>query len=278
MNVQPIPFSEAKGNVRDDYQRIIDAFGIGYLPMFFQYIGPFPAYLDYITDQIVSSLGNNRFASVTAEVADALTSLMAGQFSKPDEVTSWLLRYRYSPQYYYFQEDMKRIYRANMKLVFLFVALREAVKGWAIAAKKLEPSIPTITIREEKQFVYEDTAEALLPIVISHTPSAQPAQSSSLQHNAAQQMEINLLIGYMRLCRAEFDNLMREEKYLIFRVETEKMILRTLPLLPGLIFSPINVVLEKASRYKNYGELLYLLSELFPQLAVQKMLFSAYML
>ncbi len=75
----------------------------------------------------------------------------------------------------------------------------------------------------------------------------------------------------------KFLYLLQLEDFFIFRVEAEKLILNNLPLLPEIIFSPINIVLSLISKYENFYDFLYLLLEYFPTLSIQKMLFSLYM-
>jgi hypothetical protein len=70
---------------------------------------------------------------------------------------------------------------------------------------------------------------------------------------------------------------MRKEEYVFIRLEIEKIILRFLTLLPELIVSPVNLVIDMIKKYKNYPELLYLLSEHFPTTVVQRLMFSGYM-
>lgn len=251
MNIQPLRYEEATGSVKENYRKLVESFGTGRLPIFFQYIGPFPDYLDHITGQICRNLENKRFNAVTGEIGQAWASLMSEHFPKPVEITAWKENYRLSGK-------VRLIYQASMKLVFLFIALREAVKGWAVAAKPL-------TEREEQRFVYEDAIFADLS-----------ADKTLLQGDRREEAEA--LVTYLDMCRVNFDVLISQTDYLVFRVEAEKMILQILPLLPEVVFSPINVFLEKTTRYDNYGELLYLLGELFPSLSMRKALFSVYLL
>jgi hypothetical protein len=70
---------------------------------------------------------------------------------------------------------------------------------------------------------------------------------------------------------------LKKEEYVFIRLEIEKIILRFLILLPELIVSPVNLVIEMTKKYKNYPELLYLLSKHFPTTIVQRLMFSGYM-
>jgi len=100
---------------------------------------------------------------------------------------------------------------------------------------------------------------------------------SDLVRTDARAIEKDLLPRYLFLCQQEFNQLMKKEEFLILRVGIEKLILSSLPLLPEKIVSPINVFYKLTEKYKEFPELLYLMSEHFPTLAVQKMLFSGFM-
>jgi len=69
---------------------------------------------------------------------------------------------------------------------------------------------------------------------------------------------------------------LKKEEYVFIRLEIEKIILRFLSLLPELIVSPVNLVIEMTKKYENYPELLYLLSEHFPTTVVQRLIFNGY--
>ena len=70
---------------------------------------------------------------------------------------------------------------------------------------------------------------------------------------------------------------MKKEEFLIMRVGVEKLLLSSLPLLPEKLISPINVFYKLTEKHKDFPDLLYLMSEHFPTIAVQKMLFSGFM-
>jgi hypothetical protein len=70
---------------------------------------------------------------------------------------------------------------------------------------------------------------------------------------------------------------MKKEEYVLIRLEIEKIILRFLNLLPELIISPVNLVIEMTKKCDDFPELFYFLLEHFPTTVVQKLMFSGYM-
>src|SRR3989338_3565464 len=274
MSISPVLENQADEGVKINYQKIKTALNLPYLPLFFSYIGAFPEYLNYLTDQLIPSLKNSRFNNLIEETAEKIYSLMRSSLIKSEEIGEWLSRYKNSPSFYNFQKDLEKIFTVNLKLVFIFIALREALKGWAVAAKKL-PSSASSTFQKDKpsikdgDFVYED--------VLSMVSPSSSRSDSDLVRTDARAIEKDLLPRYLFLCQQEFNQLMKKEEFLILRVGIEKLILSSLPLLPEKIVSPINVFYKLTEKYKEFPELLYLMSEHFPTLAVQKMLFSGFM-
>lgn len=274
MPISSVLENQAQEDVKTDYQKIKKVLDLPYVPLFFTYIGAFPEYLRYLTDQLIPNLQNPKFTVLIAETEEKIYSLFKSSLIKSEEIEDWLSRYKNSPSFYNFQKDLEKIFTVNLKLVFIFIALREALKGWAVAAKKL-PSANTSSGRSEtpstndKDFIYED---ALVLV-----PSTTFTDSSGLDRSKARAIEKDLLPRYIFLCQQEFNQLMKKEEFLILRVGIEKIILSTLPLMPETIVSPINIFYKLNEKYRDFPDLLYLMSEHFPTLAVQKMLFSGFM-
>jgi hypothetical protein len=162
--LNPIPESEAPDEVKINYQKIKNALQLTSLPIFFSYLGSFPLYLNHITTQITNNLSHPDFQRISEETSTSLQSLIKSSLKKSDETKKWLQLYKNSPSFYYFQNDLRNIFLTNIKLAFIFMSLREALKGWAIAAKKLgsnktvsDPTSnkKTESIEETSQFIFE---------------------------------------------------------------------------------------------------------------------------
>lgn len=274
MPISRVTEKQANEVVRREYEGIKKALDLPYVPLFFTYIGAFPQYLGYLTEQIIPNLQNPRFTDLIKETEEKIYSLINSSLTKSEEINEWLVRYENSPSFYNFQRDLKKIFIVNLKLVFIFIALREALKGWAIAAKKLPVSgspsdRPKKNSSQEKDFVFED--------VTSLVPPVSPDGTSDVVITSSRSIEKDLLPRYLLLCQQEFYFQMKKEEFLILRVGIEKLILSTLPLIPEKIVSPINMFYKLNERYKDFPDLLYLMCEHFPTFAVQKMLFSGFM-
>ncbi len=280
ITISPIPESEASEEIKKIYQEIKNSLQLPSIPLFFTYLGPFPEYLSYISKQLVENLRDVKFLDLCTETKTGLIGLIDTTLPKSEEIIEWTSRYKYSPSFYNFQSDLNSIFLTNIKLMYVFIALREAVKGWAIAAKQFSPSIKTDysatsdsneQIKEEA-FIYEDYTKGT-EIITSEAKS-----QSNLPVTTSQGIEKDLLPEYITLCRNEFLQLMKMDAFWTMRVGMEKLTLSSLALFPHLIFSPINMVIRLTEKYPLFSELLYLLCEHFPTYAMHRMIFSGYLL
>lgn len=276
----PIPETEAKDDLKRIYGELRHAFGLHTLPVFFTYMGPFCEYLSYLCGQLIPNLTDSAFEQLVREESESVISKTHAVLFYPLEMSEWIKQYKNTPSFYSFQKDLGTIITANIKLAFVFVALREAVKGWAIAAKKLPEYASsssgehsTVTVKES-EFVTEDFL------------SYQPEEATCMQRSGDKNkiisrgnvgMEKNILPEYILMSEKSFNEHKTDEKFWRLRVNTEKQILDKLELFPHLIFSPYNLIVKYTQKYENFYELIYLLSERFPTLSMQRLLFSAYL-
>ena len=282
MSISPIFESQANDKIKEIYQQLKQAFGISKPPIFFCYLAPFYEYFSYITNQIIANLKNEKFIEIINETNDIILKLIKDSLKKSEETNDFLNRFKHSPQFFYFQKNLEKIFEVNLKLTFIFIALREAVKGWAIAAKKIGAKTESVDFSSEPKVDEEELIFNLNEVVDSkektkNTQNDIQSFSKAIINTPFSAIEKDLLPCYLQLCRNDFYLLMKQDKYVFIRLEIEKIILRFLNLLPELIISPVNLVIEMTKKYENYPDLLYLLSEHFPTIVIQRLMFSGYM-
>lgn len=283
-----IPEHEADETVKKQYNLLKTAFGSAHVPLFFTYIGPFPNYLTYITEQIVRITHDTRFEKLNMELGQDINRLIHTMLPLSPEVLDLYARYQHTPSFYNLERDLWQVYKTNIRLALLFVALRESVKGWAVAAKQLPKHAGATELREKMK--EEDASHVF---VLQGYEAMQNTYKSAQDDRKANEIistrsdeniqerdgiEVNLFPQYLRLQQEEFFSVVKTEQYVYLRVYIEELLLASLPHLPHPLVSPINVVLELTSEYKNFPDLLYLVSEHFPTLAVQRLIFSGYVL
>lgn len=277
---------DAPEEVRNNYVKIREALQLPKVPLFFTYLGSFPEYLNYLTGQVVDLLENQRFDDICFETSLKTHNQIKNNIVYSEEITDWISRYKHSPSFYNFQKDLQHIFLNNIKLVFVFISLREALKGWAVAAKKL-PTAVTSNVKQnteqiKNELIFDDFYNVNNDQIIKSGSfkftSEQNEEETAITKRDAGQIEKDLLPEYLHLCRINFIDILKNPDFLGLRIEVERNILNTIDLLPNIIFSPINIVLQYTSRNPDFPDLLYLLSEHFPTYAVQRMLFSGYMI
>ncbi len=263
---------EATGLIKLKYEEIKRAFVSPVVPVFFTFIAPYEEYFVYVADQIVRIVQDPRFRNLAHEIGENIQSVINTTLPPSVEYREWVSKYANSPGFYNFTKDNEHIFRMNVSLAFVFISLREAVKGWAVAAKKLPGTgrsfdAASSPFRENETLYNEAMTGAEL--ILSPT---------SLTSSSPKAVELNLLKDFLELCRSDFMQYMKTEEFLIMRVGLERLILLSIPLFPNPLFSPINETLKLIMKKKNFPDLLYLLSDEFPTLVMQRMIFSGYML
>ncbi len=288
MALNPVFESQAQPETNELYRQIKECLHLPHIPLFFAYMGPFPEYLAYITPQLTTNLAAEEFNRLNTQVGDQIYHLIREELHYSDDLNEWLSTYRKTPSFYHFQQDLQHVFETNMKLAFVFVALREAVKGWAVAAKKLPTSIDTSTPTNDVSHIEYDPQSFIFDRQLSSSQSSSlhlkgvkdavvTTQNISLATQQESGIEKQIMPEYMQLSRMDFERHMKRDYFWVMRVGIERILLASLDTMPHLIFSPVNVVIDLTSRYPEFPELLHLLSEHFPTYAVQRMMFSGYM-
>ncbi|MFA6005843.1 MAG: hypothetical protein WC775_05165 [Patescibacteria group bacterium] len=298
MRINPVREDQATPETRRIYDAIKEALHLPHTPLFFQFLGGFPEYLEYISGGIIANLSDSRFNAVIQTRNEFVRDIFKEDFDRGKDVVDFLQRYKNTPEFYYFEKDVQSLYAVNASLAFIFISLREAVKGWAVAARKLAAKVESRKSKVESEG--EKMEEELvygIDIITDHGSRIADqvefsgkdeersderrgltVKTQGLIKREGSQISVALLPEYLRLCRNEFSELLKAQQLLFLRVELERVVLRSIDTLPYKIESPINVVLELTKMYPTFPDLLYLLSEHFPTYAMQRWLFSAYLL
>lgn len=278
MKLHPVPENQALPNVKQIYTELKSALELNSVPLFFQFLGAFPNYLIFLRETLINNLESSKFAQLIDKNTLFVQEVFRDNFPKKDLLNSFLGRYQETPEFLNLRQELLHIFKTNAKLVFIFLALREAVKGWAVAARKLASRYDSVSTPHPRLDFDAKLKEQLIYATdLIKNQAALKTKEQSITKRATG-IETAILPRYLELCELEFGELLKSKSFLYFRVELEKITLRNLDLLPVPIFSPINVVLKLTKTYPDFPDLLYLLSEHFPTYAVQRYLFSAYII
>lgn len=292
MKLQPILPSDAPEDIRAQYEKLRTALRVTSLPLFFTYFGNFPRYLDHIISQIEPNLEDSIFQKIISETGTDIIYLSIETLLQSDEILEWKSRYRHSPSFFQFEQDLDKVFKTNMQLALLFLSLREAVKGWAVAARKLSsssehtsPGNSTSNPINHHIFIFEDhytttdtnsnTHMKTHGTVYQSPGSLTTTTTQMIQHE--QSVERNLLPTYLSLCQKEFAGLMKQPHFWVLRVRIEEILLQQIHILPHPIHSPINLIRQLTEDREGTDDLLHCMTELFPIYAVQRLMYSGYM-
>lgn len=294
MLIYPVSESIATGEVKKCYTDIKKGLGSQILPVFFTYLGAFPEYLSFITEQLERNLTDRYFTELVNSLNRNVNSQIQTRLKKSQDTLDWIRIYQFAPSFYYFQNDLTAISMTNVRLACIFVALREAIKGWAIAARKLtyqekrfEEEINDLTTKEDfifdsdilnkyKNIPWEKLAEEYLSP--SENKKYLELRKNYLSNRGSTSLEKSLLEDYLKFCSLDFKALMKFDYFWSLRVHLEEKVLLTINNFPHLIYSPYNVIFTLTQKYDNFYELIYLLSEQFPTLTMQRLIFSGFMI
>ncbi len=274
--IAPVPEEQAEKKVAALYKDLREVFGVRSVPLFFEYMGAFPDYLEYITGQLTVNIRDEAFLRLTSGTGNEINALIEEEMMYEPEIAKWKAANGRHGSMYHFDKEIASIHKTNIALAFVFVALREAVKGWAVAAKRLNTNNEAESLNTDRNeikaeaFIYESTNNIEQSRSMTHA-------RAGLVKGQKSSIEKSLLAEYMNMCRIHFEKKMQTVEFWQLRVAVEKIILAVLPLLPHVVFSPVNVVIDLSKKHENFPELLHLLSEHFPTYSVQRMLFSGYM-
>lgn len=239
MRLRPQEEYNAPQQVLNDYTKISQMLGVPHVPMMFQYVGVFPEYCSYLTQQMERALQDKKITAIIDDQATIVQEIMTTIFPLPDGLKKASVQ---------MHTEIERLVSANAKLSFLFICLRETVKSWG----SVHGSLPGTTKKEE------ETALQIIP--------------KSLLY------ERNNYDDFFTKAATTFEELQKDERLLFFRVKLEKMILSAIDMVGNPLFSPINVVLQLTNKYENFSDLVYLLADEFPSHAVKRLLFSGWLM
>ncbi|MEI6533092.1 MAG: hypothetical protein WCO06_04590 [Candidatus Roizmanbacteria bacterium] len=275
MNIKPVPKIYASQEVKHIYTRLEESFELKSPPLFFTYIGAFPEYLEYISNQIILVASHSQFRKMTTDLSINIAELIhTMRYLAP--MTEWQNLNKDYLDVLQHDLTLQKTFIINIRLAIIFIGIREAVKGWAVAGKQL----PKVHGNETK---YEDVTISRDMFIFGHNEETPFVEKgiSVVSHDINPNrtgLSRNVTGEYYHLCKQDFAKHMHSERFLMIRLQLEKMLLMMLPVLPSTIVSPINVVFDLVEKYPNFSELLYVLTDQFPTLAVQRMMFSGYML
>lgn len=271
IHIEPIVESASTENTAAIYIDIASTLKLHRSPVFFRMIANFEDYLSFIWEKIKPNLVDPEFNCIVDDLDDFILRLLEDVYVPSDEAKSFLQEYVadfHSKRI--LSQEIEKVNHVSSQMAIVFIAVREAVKGWAIGAKKIAAESPSAsrTTREEKvikkglEDFREDFGEPIPPDLLIQT------NTKNIISQPGNSITVSVYARFLSLISSEMEQLIRKKEYLYRRVEIEKYVLAKIHLIPHPLESSYNTVASYAAKYPFFNELLYLLSEDFPTQAV----------
>ncbi|OGK15415.1 hypothetical protein A2690_05160 [Candidatus Roizmanbacteria bacterium RIFCSPHIGHO2_01_FULL_39_12b] len=260
LHIKPVIDENASDGVVAIYGRIRDGFKLDAIPLFFQYMGNFPDFLEYIWKSIETNLKSAAFWDLSDECKDKCLDLYSSVYS-PSAIANELLEsiFKNETSAHFIGAKLKNLSITNASIALLFVSMREAIKGWAITTKLL---------KDKYDHAY---FEAVTPKIEREIETSLVDASSSVQESS--KLEQFDYIKFMAIVQSEVDDSIKHESHLHARLALEEHLVDHKDKVE--IDVTYRTLAQYASDYKHFDELVYLLSESFPTIAANRVIVSS---
>ena len=267
-HIKPLPYTDVNEKIQVVYDDIASTLEIQNVPVFFQLMANFEEYLIYIWPQIKKNIQDSQFKKLSQQIKEFTESSLNEVYEPENAILKYISNNLNSEvSRSLIESDISKVIVLNSDLSLIFISLREAVKGWAVGAKKLEDLQHHMNgytykpkssdpVRHVKDMFFEEFSMGRI---------------NSQLANAGNELEISLYSKFLTLLLTEMEELVKKKEYLYKRVQLEENILDKIDQFPHIIDSSYSKVSRFAYKYPYFDELLYMLSETFPTLVVSKL-------
>lgn len=259
LHLKPLTDDEADDSTRVIYQQIRDELELDSTPLFFQYIGRFPKFLQYFWTCTTRVLNDATFKEMVQQGQVLTLDLFKGAYNPSStaiELVTHLLKNSTSEEF--IRSKIEILAKTNITLALIFVASREAVKGWAISTRLLSDK-------------YD---EAHYEFVTGHVEREVENSIVSLGANMEKVTDSKQFdyVRFMAIVQSEMDDSVKKNSHLYGRLELEEFLVRS----KDHIFINLSypILAQYAYEYKYFDELVYLMSESFPTISTNRIIAS----
>jgi hypothetical protein len=255
-HLNPVSYTKANDHIRSIYEDIENVLQTRHVPIFFQMIANFEEYLSYIWPQIKRNIQDKQFQEIVKSIENVSVQDLADVYNPDKEILDYVHDHiKNKSVYTIIKKDMSDVTHMNVQMAFIFITLREAVKGWAVGAPKLGENMRYDPM---KQKVFSEINENFNDSILDEFTGL-PALTTDFYPKL------------LALCVSEMEELITKKEYLYSRVEMEERFLSEIPDIPHPIDSSYSKVSKFAYKYPHFDELLYMLSETFPTIIINKL-------
>ncbi|MCL4338374.1 hypothetical protein M1271_01660 [Patescibacteria group bacterium] len=279
LTLKPIPEDKADAQTQKIYHSIKNALSTDSVPLIFQYLANFHSYFFYLWEQARKNLADNNFRRQSDEIKNFSQTAM-DQIYKPSESTKIFLEgIEGTGENHELSKFTNSALHLYSSLYLLSLAIRESIKGIYLGIKQIGERM-----NESDKSVFDDLSEGFTSEINSKYDYPEKTVGNELLKHETSITKMpgggltkNVYSEFFRLMDMEMKNLIKEEAYLVRRVELERFTLSQLHFLPHPLESSFPTVIRQTSHLPGFPELVYLVADLFPTQAPYKLLATSVM-
>ncbi len=260
LHLKPLTDSDADSEVLALYGRVRDCFKLDTTPLFFQYMGNFPNFLEFILKSVEKNLSNPNFINLQEDCARTCLELFSTCYSPSataiqivDDITT------NTQSKEFIRVKLKNLHITNAAIALLFVSFREAIKGWAVETKLLQSK-------------FEDVRHEQVTVSIEREVELSMVTTSEALQQSKYTQQFNYY-KFMAVVQSEVEDSQKNNSHLYARLALEEyLVAHQSEVSVDLSY---RILAQYAYEYKHFDELVYLLSVSFPTIAASRVIVTS---
>lgn len=273
-HLRPVSHKDAPEDIQELYSNMLQTLDVEMVPLFFQYIANYPAFLSHTWDKISNNIHADTFALLQREVSE-FSRLAVKETYKPSEKLTTFIHKLEASEKKQLLDTTSTVQRINTILLIIGLGIRESIKGVFVGQQLLASA--RMDIEPDyfvKQFSSYDTN-----FVLHKKDSENIAATTDMLVPLFGQQAIALfrIPTFYELMQEELNQLQNTEKYLAKRVGLEKTTLSAVERLPYSLGTSYQELIRLAGNKPYFPELLFLLIDTFPSSFPRMLLATAMM-
>lgn len=251
------------------FLEIKDILGTPHVPLFFRYLANFEEYLEFIWRQISLNLRDERFGQLASDMEEYYYKSLGKVYEPAAGVLEYLrVHLLGDPQMSFIKGDISGVNKINSRLTLSFIALREAVKGWALGAGLLQESSQVSRgERSEEKVIFD---KSVMESIKNDFDLKRTTMTSTSLIKQESEIVVSFYPKFLALIFNEIENLIKHGEYLFCRVALEEFVIERVRNLPHPLNSSYGQTIGLCRGRPSFTDIIYLICESFPSSSVYK--------
>jgi hypothetical protein len=266
IHLHPLSEEKASNEIKFIYEDIKKTLDVQIVPLIFQYIANFPAFLEYMWGKSRNNIHSTNFPLLEREVVHFASETIPAIYEASSQIVSFVQQL--APHE---KQELKKttnsLEKLNAKLLIFGLGMRESIKGVFVGQLELSNAI-----RQEvddayflKQFsVYDADYNKDLMLHKRTSSELDNATNMLVPLFGSQAISIFQVPKFYDYIYRDLEKLQNTERYLATRVGLEKTTLSAVERLQYPLGTSYQELVRLAGTKPYFTELLYLLVDTFP--------------